>query len=299
MQETCHSITLSLRKSERYHLLAQSNYTSCKMEAHLGAKHFDKVAATYEPRGASSKISKTAGELIAFAPPISQSSIVLDNASGPGIITGEILRQSESAGAAPQIYAADISPAMIETLRQKNWTGVKSDVMDAQELSYADDFFTHSFMNMGIFLIPDPEKGAAEIYRTLKFGGVAVITSIKQVGWVRTFQAAQREVRPEAPLWKGLLKEEWSTEEKLKSVLQAGGFSPESIDIKTTESSQPSHMIGSFLASIKDNVALMITKDWSEAEKQQFAVVLEEQFENRISKPQEYEIILWVALARK
>jgi ubiquinone/menaquinone biosynthesis C-methylase UbiE len=280
--------------------MAGSNSKSQTGERSFGAEHFDKVAATYEDSRSSSPMNKIARDLISFGPPISSTSIVLDNASGPGIITGEILNQFTSAAdVTPTIYAADISPAMIEMLRKKNWPGVKSDVMDAQALSYPDNTFTHSFMNMGIFLLPDPEKGAAEIYRTLKPGGVAVITSIKQVGWVRIFQAAQKEVKPEVPLWKSPLKEEWSTENKLRSVVQAGGFEIENIEIKTTESSMLSNMLGSFLASMKDSVTQMITKDWSEVEKQRFEVVLQEQIEKEMSNPRELEIVAWVAVARK
>jgi ubiquinone/menaquinone biosynthesis C-methylase UbiE len=279
--------------------MADSNSKSQTEPPRFGAEHFDKVAATYEDSRSSSPMMKIARDLISFASPISSTSIVLDNASGPGIITGEILNRSASADGAPIIYAADISPAMIDILRKKNWPSVKSSVMDAQALSYPDNTFTHSFTNMGIFLFPEPEKGAAEIYRTLQPGGVAVITSIKQVGWVRIFQAVQKEVKPEAPLWKSPLKEEWSTENKLRSVVQVGGFNSEDIEIKTTESSMLSNMLGDFLASMKDSVTQMITKDWSEVEKRRFEVVLQEQIEKETSNPRELEIVVWVAVARK
>lgn len=268
------------------------------MKASFGADHFNKVAATYEYRDVS-RATKVVRDLIALAPPISQTSIVLDNASGPGIIAAEILKQSISADITPQIYAADISPAMIEMLRQKNLPRVKSDVMDAQELSYSDNTFTHSFMNMGIFLLPNPERGAAEIYRTLKPGGVAIITSVKQAGWVRIFQAAQREVKPDFPLWKGLLKEEWSTEQKIRDVILAGGFQPENIDVTTAESSHSSNLINDFLASVKDKVTLAITEDWSKVEKQQFEDAYKKELENQHLNPQELEMITWVVRARK
>jgi ubiquinone/menaquinone biosynthesis C-methylase UbiE len=279
--------------------MADSNSNSQTGPPRFGAEHFDKVAATYEDSRSSSPMIKIARDLISFASPISSTSIVLDNASGPGIITGEILNQSASADRLPTLYAADISPAMIDVLRKKNWLSVKSDVMDAQALSYPDHTFTHSFTNMGIFLFPEPEKGAAEIYRTLKLGGVAVVTSIKQVGWVRIFQAAQKEVKPEAPLWKSPLKEEWGTENKLRSVVQAGGFKSEDIEIKTTESSMLSNTLGDFLASMKDSVTQMITKDWNEVEKERFKVVLQEQIEKEMLNPRELEIVAWVAVARK
>jgi hypothetical protein len=101
------------------------------------------------------------------------------------------------------------------------------------------------------------------------------------------------------PLWKSPLKEEWSTENKLRSVVQAGGFEIENIEIKTTESSMLSNMLGSFLASMKDSVTQMITKDWSEVEKQRFEAVLQEQIQKEMSNPRELEIVAWVAVARK
>ncbi|KAF2109622.1 S-adenosyl-L-methionine-dependent methyltransferase [Lophiotrema nucula] len=266
------------------------------MEAQFAAEHFDKVAATYD---SDNRISKIAHDLLALAPPISATSVVLDNACGPGIITGEVRKQNASADEHLRIYATDISPGMIEQVREKNWPGVEAIVMDAQELAFAENTFTHSFTNLGIFMFPDPEKGAAEIYRTLKPGGVAVITSLKQVGWIRIFQNAQRTVRPEAPLWKGLLAEEWSTRRKLESVIQAGGFSADSIDVTTAGSSIPGNMMGGFLDSIKDIATSMITQDWSEDEKRQFEAALAGEFRALKAIPQDFEIITWAAGARK
>lgn len=87
--------------------------------------------------------------------------------------------------------------------------------------------------------------------------------------------------------------------EKLKSVVEAGGFKPEDIDIKTTETSQLSNLLGDFLASMKDTVTQMITKDWNEMEKQRFGIVLQDQIEKEMLDPQELEIIAWVAIAKK
>ncbi|ORY04457.1 S-adenosyl-L-methionine-dependent methyltransferase [Clohesyomyces aquaticus] len=262
------------------------------MDAEFGAAHFDRVASSYEATDATSKIAR---ELLALAPPISAKSAVLDNACGPGIITSEIKKQSHSADA--RICAVDISPAMIEKVREKNLPGVEAGVMDAQNLNFANDIFTHSFTNMGIFLFPDPEKGAVEIYRTLKPGGIAVVTSIKQAGWIRIFQSAQRAVKPGVPLWNGMLLEEWSTKEKLQSVIEAGGFRKENIDFGTAGSVMPGSMMGSFLESIKDKATSMITEGWSKQEQDGFDVALQVELERTPS--QSFEIETWVAVARK
>jgi ubiquinone/menaquinone biosynthesis C-methylase UbiE len=72
---------------------------------------------------------------------------------------------------------------MLEQLRKHDWAAqVQSEVMDAQELKYPDDKFTHSFTNFALMAIPDPAKAAKQIYRTLKPGGTAALTTWKQLG---------------------------------------------------------------------------------------------------------------------
>jgi hypothetical protein len=100
-------------------------------------------------------------------------------------------------------------------------------------------------------------------------------------------------------LWKSPLKEEWSTEEKLRSVIQAGGFEAENIQIEMAKANQRSDLMGNFLASMKGGVTQMIVKDWSEGEKQRFAVVLQKHIENAMAEPQDLEVIAWAAVARK
>lgn len=263
------------------------------MKPVFGADHFDKVAEVYDSR---SKMMSFAPALIALAPPITNTSIVLDNACGPGVITDGIKTQSIPPA---RLCAVDVSPGMIETLRQKALPGVEAEVMDAQKLSFRDDTFTHSFTNMGIFLFPNPEKGAAEIYRTLKPGGIAVVTSIKQVGWPRIFQAAQRTVRPEAPLFNGMLAEEWATKEKLDAVLQAGGFLSIDVSITTVESSMQGAQQKPFVDSIAAEATAVITEGWSQEEKQQFDSALQEQIQVSMTDNEVFEIVVWAAAAKK
>jgi ubiquinone/menaquinone biosynthesis C-methylase UbiE len=57
-----------------------------------------------------------------------------------------------------------------------------------QDLTFPDEMFTHSFTNFAIFSLPDNEaaRAASHIYRTLKPGGTAAITT-----WA---EAPQREI---------------------------------------------------------------------------------------------------------
>lgn len=266
----------------------------------FGAEHFDKVASTYEQKTEKSDpMADIASTIVKLAPAITATSIILDNASGPGVIAGAILKLHDTPSTQPKIYAADISPGMIAELQKKNWSGVDAAVMDAQNLTYLDDKFSHTFMSMGIYLLPDAEKGAAEMYRTLQPGGTAVVTSLKTISWVEIFQGVQREVKPEAALWKGPLPEEWYTAEKLKDVLQGGGFKAENIDIKTAATKYSSDTVKSFLGSMSGVVTQMIVSGWSEDEKVRFENALEKQLAKEMTDPRELDLDVWVAIARK
>jgi ubiquinone/menaquinone biosynthesis C-methylase UbiE len=83
----------------------------------------------------------------------------------------------------PQIEAADFSPSMIEQLKRnlggKGLVGkVNASVQDAQSLPQAwSGKFDAVFSNCTIMFIPDRVKAFQEMYRCLKPGGIAVVTS--------------------------------------------------------------------------------------------------------------------------
>jgi ubiquinone/menaquinone biosynthesis C-methylase UbiE len=148
-------------------------------------------------------------------------SVVLDNACGPGIVTGEIQTQVTSSNM-PLIHAVDFSPQMIHEFAQKGkaegWTNVKADIMDAQGLKFDENSFTHSITTFGILLFPDPVKAAREIYKTLRPGGVALVPSWHNSDWwLGILQDVQRAVRPHATPWEGPFTE-WLGIDKLKHV---------------------------------------------------------------------------------
>jgi ubiquinone/menaquinone biosynthesis C-methylase UbiE len=115
--------------------------------------HFEKVAQTYEKdgQGLQNAMCRTLLSMTAeLNHPVTKSSVVLDNASGPGILTGELLKQCQP-NEVPELHAADFSAAMIRVLDAKGWGekhGVKAAVMDAQDLQYPEAMFTHVFMSV-------------------------------------------------------------------------------------------------------------------------------------------------------
>jgi ubiquinone/menaquinone biosynthesis C-methylase UbiE len=270
------------------------------------SSHFEKVASTYEQT--STVMKEIASHLLNLSPPLTPDSVIHDNAAGPGIITGEILRLPQySQGSFPTIYATDYSPAMIRALEARaardGWPShvVKAQVMNSMDLSaFADNTFTHTYMAAAIFLIPNPIQAIAEIKRTLRPGGVALVTSFEKQGFIEVFQDAQKAIRPDAPLWEGPLPAEWLTETKLRAVMEGGGFQADRVEIQRQSAwlegevwSKPA-----MVSMVKGFIA-MITSGWSEAERARFEEVLRQNLSSEEVRSRKYEMKGFVAVARK
>jgi ubiquinone/menaquinone biosynthesis C-methylase UbiE len=262
-------------------------------------KFFSKVAETYED---SIPIMKdVARNVVKRTPPITSDSVILDNACGPGIVTGEIVKQCRP-DTTPELFAADYSSAMIEQLRKHDWASkVQSEVMDAQDLKYPDDKFTHSFTNFALMAIPDPLKAAKQIYRTLKPGGTAAITTWKHLGYMVIFHDAQRKVKPDSRFLPGprSIADEWMGETIFRSTLEAAGFQAKNIEITTETAVMSSDMGGKGLELMKNVLVNDVVQGWTDKEKDEYSVALKEQFEQEYANPRPTEMVAWVAVVRK
>ena len=93
------------------------------------------------------------------------------------------------------IQLTDFVPEMLDVARDRARQGaacgvaVDFDVVDAQDIPYADDSYDSITMAYGIRNIPDREQALAETYRVLKPGG--------------TFACLEFSTPPN-PLWRGL-----------------------------------------------------------------------------------------------
>ncbi|ERF71176.1 hypothetical protein EPUS_06005 [Endocarpon pusillum Z07020] len=267
---------------------------------------FEKVASTYEHT--STVMKEIAGQLLHLSPTLASDSVVLDNAAGPGIVTGEILRLPQfKEGNYPTIHATDNSAAMIRALEaravRESWPKdiVKSHVMDSMDLStFPDNMFTHIYMAAAIHIIPEPLKAIAEIKRTLKPDGVALVTSFEKQGFIEVFQHVQQAIRPDSPIWKGPLPEEWLKEEKLRAVIEGGGFEGNKVEIqrfgtwmKGEEWSTPGSML------LMEALTKSVTNGWSEEETKRFEEKLKEDMASATVRSKSYEMNVFVAIARK
>ncbi|KAF2092957.1 S-adenosyl-L-methionine-dependent methyltransferase [Rhizodiscina lignyota] len=197
---------------------------------------YAKAAQTYEknPRGTRTPTYPAFLHAQKYLPPVTPSSIVHDNACGPGIVTGELITQGLSAGQTPpKIYATDLSPQMIDVVRNRiatveGWKEVEAFVCDGKDLSGLDDaIFTHSITNFGIF-----GHGTNAIYRTLKPGGTALVTTFKVQPVLLLAREVRKAINSDLSSFPPGFNDEWGTEGWLRRQFEEGGFAPERVRIE-------------------------------------------------------------------
>ncbi|KAI9820044.1 MAG: hypothetical protein M1827_006615 [Pycnora praestabilis] len=193
-----------------------------------------------------------------LTPPITSSSYILDNACGPGIVSEAIKHLHPNA----KIMATDLSATMIEEVQKRieaeGWRDMQTAIQDVRCLSsVSNETFTHAFLNFGILASGDEDdsaKAVGEIFRVLKVGGVALISSwagtplsshslnlfiiyrwpkvllktdfdaLDRV-WPIAFLNTARTIRPSSPpINKMAIKPEWMRGSWLAAQLENAGF---------------------------------------------------------------------------
>jgi hypothetical protein len=135
------------------------------------------------------------------------------------------------------------------------------------------------------------------MYRTLKPDGLVAVTTWENVGWIIPHRIAAKRIRPHEDEWAGPLPEEWMKSEKLKEVLEEGGFKGVEVSRDSCWFRLEDMWWG--LKEMNAMAAKQITKGWSEEEKGRFAVVLEEELEKEREGRVEREMKAWIAIGRK
>ncbi|RYP69613.1 hypothetical protein DL769_005233 [Monosporascus sp. CRB-8-3] len=200
---------------------------------------FQQHGSEYE--GFAGKTSTRLAAVALSALPLSTydaSSHFLDSACGPGIVTKLLLSPSPEyvdvsglpINPPPRVTGIDIAPSMVAqfttNISTYGWSTAEGLVQDSGDLSrFKDGEFDTVVMNLGIFSLSEPEAGAAEMYRVLKPGGYAVITTWKQRRPAGLLQSVVDVIRPGSVKKPMYLDPAWETREKLEEVMKAGGFS--------------------------------------------------------------------------
>jgi ubiquinone/menaquinone biosynthesis C-methylase UbiE len=116
---------------------------------------------------ASLQVARTC---VALVPPMTSSSLLLDNACGNGVVTEAVMEVQRPGNFI--IHATDMNPKMCEATAalaaSKGWSNnVGTAAMPSESLEFDSDTFTHSFSNFIVNQAQDPDKVVANIYRTL------------------------------------------------------------------------------------------------------------------------------------
>lgn len=146
---------------------------------------------------------------------------VLDVACGPGTLS--LLLQTD----ASEIHSIDFSQGMLDCfnreLEQQGITNITTYLMDGQNLEFGDNEFDRAFSIFGLMFFPDRMKGFKELYRTLRPGSRAVVTSwapITESPGMQLMFAAMGKAFPKKP----------ESNEKILNLEDPENFKKEMID---------------------------------------------------------------------
>ncbi|KAF2435157.1 S-adenosyl-L-methionine-dependent methyltransferase [Tothia fuscella] len=262
---------------------------------------FEKGASEYKKQSGGVTLA-ILQQVLDMLPPITSSSIIHDNACGPGVATMEILARATKAGTSlPCIQATDYSEGMITILQGRidegKWSGsVTAQIMDGSDLSpIADDTFTHCITNFGIFAFPDAVAGAGHIRRTLKPGGTAAITTWKSPENIFFINKVREILAPGCAPWFPL--QEWLEEGKLPGVLHEAGFEKKRTEISELRAIWDISDLGACVELFDGPFWNGAKEGLNEEQKGRWSKVIREELEKRQGKG--IEMIAWVAVVRK
>lgn len=132
------------------------------------------------------------------------------------------------------IKGTDINDDVLEIYRQniaKSQWPAEALKMDASNLEFPDETFTHCIGNAMLFVLPnDGVDAIKEMHRTLKQGGTAILNSWAHTPTIPAIHAAAKKTRPAGtPLPREGL-DKWEDKEFLRGVIIKGGFEPEKVN---------------------------------------------------------------------
>ncbi|TVY65727.1 Glandicoline B O-methyltransferase roqN [Lachnellula suecica] len=188
----------------------------------LHANVYDRMAS-----GATISIGAIAIDTLPL--PITPSSYILDNSCGTGLVSAYIKERFPFA----KIKGTDIAPGSIgifnKRVQEGKWEGVDAEVLDCRELkTLGDGTFSHVVTNFGFAPQPDDDTGrvraAAEMWRVLRPGGVAVVTTWAKRNFDDAFEAACRRIRPDEKPYSWKSTSGWDKGWWLMQHLEEAGF---------------------------------------------------------------------------
>lgn len=168
--------------------------------------------------------------------PIGADSIVHDTAAGPGIGAAALVSRLLKDQLPKELLISDNNLMMVSAARDSlvgsPLPHVDCRELDSQDLSpsVADNYFTHSINNFSIFTFSRPLDAVRETYRTLRPGGLAVVTCWRRFAPMYIVHAAQKKIRPDLSLMP-TPGPRFYEEGVLQKEVEEGGFAKENITV--------------------------------------------------------------------
>ncbi|KAF4340133.1 toxD [Fusarium beomiforme] len=168
--------------------------------------------------------------------PFEPTDIIHDNACGPLTVSQVILKTPRPEGL--HIDATDINPQFVQSAQQAaqdNKFPLKAQVMDARSLNFPDNHFTHSFNNFAFHSVEVARPSMKEVYRTLKPGGIAIVSAWNSMPHTDALKHAHWRTRGKDGSLPMLLQDMSFEEEHMKESLLEAGFDPSKTEIHHTD----------------------------------------------------------------
>jgi len=266
--------------------------------------HFNRNASLYEKlTGGTTR--RVAEGFLHHLPPLTSSTRILDSACGPGVVTQLILEKAKEQGVdpGPYVLGIDNSQGMIDQFEGKKqtlgWTTAESKTMSAETLTGLEDgSFDAVIMNFGIFALPDAVKGAEEMRRVLKPGGVAIISTWKKSVPVDILEGVVGAIRPAEKDTVFPVSKDWLKAEKLTQVMTGGGF--EDVHVEQFDSYWKNDSPEEFLEGLTGPFWQRIWSHWSEEEKERIKPeILKRLLAEQNDGGSSVDMIAWICVARR
>lgn len=215
-------------------------------------QHFQDKAAEYE-KASGGSTSSIAAHLANICGIIDEKSHVMDLAAGPGVVVDALLQSERPRHGAKSARYAIVDPAasMLDIVKHKiesAWPIPHGRISlynkSAEDLADTGVFpsgsFSHVFCNCGFMFFPDPVKAAESIYRILKPGGKALISTFTHVGYWTAVERATKKIKPHRPGFEPPFPIEWTNPEYLPTLMHRAGFQNIESTVMETKMSLPS-----------------------------------------------------------
>ena len=267
---------------------------------------FANSADTYERRIGRATRAVAAHIVTKALGDLPEHSVIHDNACGTGAVTDELLKVYPAA----HIEATDAAPPMVDIVNaQMQSRGLSSQiqgsVMDGAELKFPDDKFDASVTNFGIFFLPEPVKGMKEIHRTLKPGGIAVLTCWERLSLIYDiFVGIERLIKPGTEFKRPDFLLKWQDSATMEGLLKEAGFGD--VEIGNVKVLLWGNDVDDLAASLGENMRGFIGEEYTAEEKDRCIPCAKEYLENQGKPSLIHEadkvgvrMSAWVAMVRK